>query len=459
MRTCTSLVLALLCAPLAAQGNTYFVDAKNGSDLNSGGSRVLAFKSLTFAISKLTDDDRLIVLPGTYSPDVADTAETLPIQLGVLSQKRVRIIGEQGPAVTIFDGKGGAINSGIPMMRCRWDADGSSITGITFQNTGNADYWSMVFRLGSTSGGPFAAQNIEIYGCVFKDVHRAVVVFGTDPVNANQTTGIKFHDNLIVNATGRAIALWGDGNNAAYNNTIVNGAIDSIYVDALFGQNTAATIVNNLVHKSPANGITVGTTNLAPVPVILNNNAFGNLANYQGFTPDPSNTSVDPLFVNEAGNDFHLTSSSPVLQNGNLGLPTIRHDLDRFSRAHDSDQNGQAGIDRGAYQFTRHTMVVSGEFAPGKALTFDFKGPNGLGALFFGLRSGALYADPYGVVLFDPLTLIVDLTRTVPVPGQILFVIPPDPTLLGLTLATQGGWFEIPSLLRFHLLNVYENTL
>jgi hypothetical protein len=433
------LLLPLLLGSIATAQNIYYVDAVFGSDGNPGTSRALAFQSITTGVSVLQDDDTLLVMPGTYSPTA--TGEIYPIQIGNPSlgntQNRVRIVSDQGPAVTILDGEQQMVSAGVPMMRFRWDADGSSISGFTFQNTGNASYWTMVFRLGSTSGGSFATRNIEVYNNVFRDIGRAIVIFGTTTANLpNQTTGCKIHDNVIEQRTvgngRRALAIWGDGQNAVYNNTIINPTHDGIYVDALDPEPTSlALIANNIVVGGLVNGIVSGdyTGNRpgALTATFENNNAFGNATDYTGQVFPPSNTSLDPLFAGAA--DFHLTAGSPMNQTGTVvGLPIIRGDHDNFSRLHDSDGDLVAGIDKGAYQFTDFGLTLTGTWAAGQTVNFNYTdtsgGTPGVVAVLFSLNDAAFPFINWGVLGADLLPGAFLTSVVYGGPGSYPFPIP-----------------------------------
>lgn len=76
---------------------------------------------------------------------------------------------------------------------------------------------------------------------------------------------------------------------------------------------------------------------------------YCDVGNSGGCTPGSNNISADPLFVNSAGGDYHLTLSSPCIDVGNnaaSGLPD--EDCDDEPRIWDGDSNGTATVDMGA---------------------------------------------------------------------------------------------------------------
>jgi hypothetical protein len=446
----------LLLASLGAQ-RTLFVDGVNGNDANQGTARNQALKSLTAASRVAVDDDLIVVLPATYA--VSTTNEIFPIRFGVVatpSQNRVRILGEAGPAVTVVDGEGRSINNTTPLLRLQWFADGLKVSGLTFKNTSSVDFWSKAIHCGSTSGGNFSAQNVEIHGCVFRDVHRAITIFGTDPANPNPTTGIRFHDNLIVNTTSVAVASYTEGQSAIYNNTIVRPGVDGIYIDNVFFLNNPALVANNIVVQGTVSGINAG--GFGQNATYQNNDCFGNATNYLGTTFPGSNVSVDPQFVSPVNDDWHLSGGSPLLETGTLGLPVIRHDLERFPRAHDGNGDGNSGVDVGCYQRSSYAMTLIGGWQLGQLVTFSFSSPAaGAGLVLFSRRSDAIYAGPLGTLLLDPLTLQTALTLVGVSPGPVGLLLPNDPSLQGLYLAMQGAFLS--ASLQLVLLNGEERVL
>jgi hypothetical protein len=66
----------------------------------------------------------------------------------------------------------------------------------------------------------------------------------------------------------------------------------------------------------------------------------------------PGNISVDPLFVNAANGDFHLTQGSPAVDVGNNSAPNLpQTDFDGNPRIVDGNNDGISTVDLGAYEF------------------------------------------------------------------------------------------------------------
>ncbi len=139
--------------------------------------------------------------------------------------------------------------------------------------------------------------------------------------------------------------------------------------------------VNNTISGNHADngggGIYVSSTSGIPQLSFLNDIIYGNIASqgadifnylnsasismsysdigttFGSYNNGSGNLSTDPLFVNPSSNDFHLSSTSPVIDKGTaLGAPTT--DIEGNPRP-----SGQ-GIDIGAYEYTTlKTLTVS----------------------------------------------------------------------------------------------------
>lgn len=125
------------------------------------------------------------------------------------------------------------------------------------------------------------------------------------------------------------------------NGTIVGNAGDGISIE----MNVRLKVANTVAAFNSGRGV---YSNYGQLDVFSHNDAFGNkLGDYSSFTPPlgEDNISVDPLFLNRSGGDFHLQAGSPCVDAGNDSLVSLgQADLDgrpRILGAH---------VDMGAYE-------------------------------------------------------------------------------------------------------------
>ena len=452
MRISSLLAVGLIAASLTAQRSVFYVDATNGLDTNTGTSLARAWKTLGHASRTVGKNATVLVQPGVYKP-------TAQVAWGAArDQSNTWVIGVAGPSKTIVDGGGTLGNLGMMRIRSSIGSKGIRISGLTFRNTDNTPFWSMAIRMGSTSGGQWASVDAEVDNCVFDGVKRGMVIFGS--TSAGQSTGNRIHNNLFLNCSGRTVEVWGDGDNAIYNNTIVgpNGSGGAgIYIDSLVATATSkARILNNLVVQGANSGIEIGTqvAGNETTATIADNNCFKNKTDYAGFKKlSSSNTAVDPLFVDATKRDYRLKPTSPLIDSG-AAVPLVRHDPD-YLPGNISYHGKVRAPDVGAYELSRDYMTVTAPFKAGKIGQARFTGAaGGVSVLLWSLEQAAISA-PFGTILIDPVTLL-PITRVGAIPGIVAQPFPNQTALKGIRLVIQGAAIRSGTL---EMLNISEQSL
>ncbi len=178
-------------------------------------------------------------------------------------------------------------------------------------------------------------------------------------------SGVGTAENNVITAND---APYGGGGHTAStlllfrNNTVADNTADyggGFYIEQ-YGTLDVPTLANNVfafnvaIQASSGGGLYVYESN----PVVRYNDLFGNTPdNVDGGKTDSSyigvdgNISVDPLFVNRANGDYHLTPASPVIDVGE-NVNGASDDRDGAPRPQDGDYVGGPVVDMGAYEFS-----------------------------------------------------------------------------------------------------------
>ncbi|NWF51451.1 MAG: hypothetical protein HXY49_13025, partial [Ignavibacteriaceae bacterium] len=119
-------------------------------------------------------------------------------------------------------------------------------------------------------------------------------------------------NNLILGISGKR--GWDAFNNDIIINNVIYGSFSSEGVYS-YGKD-----------YSKNNSITAGSRGYVihsystDIPVFQYNNVWGNNQDYVNFTPDSTNISVDPMYVNPDSQDFHLQMYSPLIDAGDPNI-------------------------------------------------------------------------------------------------------------------------------------------
>lgn len=285
-------------------GTTYYV-RKSGSNLNTGLSSTTAFATIGKAASVMVAGDTVRVGAGVYNETV------IPSQSGILKNSISYIADKNG----LFTGDKGAV----------------ILNGLN----------SLCYAFDLSSGKSFLIidgfEAVNYHKCTFEDA--AFHFFGN--------TNDNIYRNLIAHDTGRDGFVM-DGNKNILENCLTYNAGD----DGLEIKGSGNTIRNCTFTKPSGSALESDSieTNLyenniidggiGPSMANFTISTFNNNDWTSGALSGNGNIQIDPLFVNKAGNDFHLshtaagqTSNSPVLNVGSstasaigLGSKTTRTD-------------------------------------------------------------------------------------------------------------------------------------
>ena len=251
------------------------------------------------------------------------------------------------------------------------DVSGGTLAGNTFIN----NVASANLTVGTGGGlSLYNTQNVNVSGNVI--LGNVASATSTDPLSvgggvrvAFNSTAITFTNNIIARnqaAYGGGLALVGRENypvdvtlqhTTLADNTSVaglpaQGLLAYPYLDAA-GVRVTARAVNTIV-----SGHARGMSSTWPLSssIAFNYTLWNNTINYGVETAHTHDLTGDPLFVNAAGGDYHLTASSPAKDTGlNAGVAV---DIDGQARPQ------FAGYDLGADEYAAaNTALIRGRLA------------------------------------------------------------------------------------------------
>ncbi|RLG62802.1 hypothetical protein DRO21_06930 [archaeon] len=296
------------------------------------------------------EDDIIYLAAGTYKGNF----EYIPLDT---EHKSLTITNEPGVPATqiILDGQ----NNYTTLRLYDWSSGAEAnivINGITIQNGESPD----------NGGGIYAAMayyNITITNCIVKnstakrygggiyvDTHKNITLENNQVYN-NKTLGdpdrnlsrgggvalitpfgnYTVRNNIIAwnQATGNVDNVEGGGlwvgwssrniiyliGNTIYGNEALNGNGGGLYIS--FAE--TAYVYNNIVYANEASSGKDIYIHDEVTSRIAYNNDYSDV--WGSWTEEGSNLNVDPQLVDPAGYDFHLKSTSPVIDKGTANVP------------------------------------------------------------------------------------------------------------------------------------------
>ena len=134
----------------------------------------------------------------------------------------------------------------------------------------------------------------------------------------------------------------------------------------LWVHHSTVTATNNIIaHVSPPGPNTYGIRAESTIPNLSYNDVWTHAVQYDGVSAPASDIQQDPLFVNWAGDDFHLTQGSPCINAGTDA--SVDHDFDKQGRPQDGDP--EIGFDE-VVPITYSKAVDLSTASPGQELAY-----------------------------------------------------------------------------------------
>lgn len=172
-----------------------------------------------------------------------------------------------------------------------------------------------------------ATLGCEIYSNMVKNPGRSPFsAYQDNGIQIGEGTGGKCYNNLVKNAPGDGIIVLGLGDNVVFNNYIIDSKSYGIFADSRYTPGKNFQFINNTLIGSVLGGIKLNSETI-PMNTIINN-AFVQSASVQAIVRKSnavkvaySNNYVTTdlnwyKFVNYGADNFHLQSSSPLINKG-----------------------------------------------------------------------------------------------------------------------------------------------
>jgi len=308
-----------------------YVNASNPSPVAPYTSWATAATVIQDAIDTANVGDWILVSNGVYRTGGRVVQGTKWNRVVMTNQ--VTVIAVNGPRVTTIVGDVPP-NHHTYGTRCAWLGSGSTLSGFTISGGGNylGNYQSGLYDDGG--GGVYCeSSSALVTSCIISGNSGCVYGGG---VNGGTLVNCLLTANTALTYNQSTIYYWGTGG-GAYFSSLLNCTV--VANSAYFGGGLAYCSATNCIvyySSSGGDGFYAGFVNSCST----------------GLQNDSGNTTNEPLFLDLAGGNYHLQSTSPCVDTG-LNVTTVGNaDLDGFPRV----VNGT--VDMGAYEYQHLPYIL-----------------------------------------------------------------------------------------------------
>jgi len=202
-----------------------------------------------------------------------------------------------------------------------------------------------------------AVAGCEIYDNTVKSPGLTPFANGqNNGIQIGEGTGGKCYNNLIKNAPGNGIIVLGLGDNLVFNNYILNSGDNGIFADSRYTPGPNFQFINNTIVAPASDGIKLDSETI-PMNTVINNVIINPGSGTAVFKKSKAvkltslNNYVDKdittcKFIDYTGGDFHLQSSSPLID---AGIDVLSYGVS-FDYYHTIRPSG-SGFDIGATEY------------------------------------------------------------------------------------------------------------